>query len=132
MHAQVLAGEPASGLHTEEGSGHMASGPSHFEIGVPDARRAKTFYGELLGWSFEATTGENAWIETGDVRGGIHDGDDASNIIVYFRVSDIEAAVSRVRELGGEAGEPGPADEGERFVWCRDDQGVQFGLHQPA
>ncbi len=46
----------------------MAGDPSHFEIGVPDARRAKAFYGELLGWSFRTTTGENAWIETGGVR----------------------------------------------------------------
>lgn len=110
----------------------MASGPSHFEIGVPDARRAKAFYGELLGWSFEATTGENAWIETGGVRGGLHDHDDAANIVVYFRVPDIEAAVRRVRELGGQAGETGSEGEGGRFVSCRDDQGVEFGLHQPA
>jgi len=110
----------------------VASGPSHFEIGVPDARRAKAFYGELLGWSFHTTTGENAWIETGGVRGGLHDEDDASNIVVYFRVLDIGAAVRRVHELGGEANEPGPEGEGGRFTSCRDDQGVPFGLHQPA
>ena len=109
----------------------MPGSPSHFEIGVPNARRAKTFYGELLGWSFDATTGDNAWIETDDVRGGLHDNDDAANIVVYFRVLDIEAAVRRVRELGGEADDPGPEGEGGRFVSCRDDQGVQFGLHQP-
>lgn len=110
----------------------MAGDPSHFEIGVPDARRAKAFYGELLGWSFHTTRGENAWIETGGVRGGLHDEDDASNIVVYFRVPDIDAAVRRVRELGGEANEPGPEGEGGRFTSCRDDQGVPFGLHQPA
>ena len=86
----------------------MPGSPSHFEIGVPDARRAKTFYGELLGWSFDATTGDNAWIETDDVRGGLHDNDDAANIVVYFRVLDIEAAVRRVRELGGELDDLGP------------------------
>jgi predicted enzyme related to lactoylglutathione lyase len=105
--------------------------PSHFEIGVPDARRAKAFYGKLLGWSFRTTTGENAWIETGGVRGGLHDDDDTLKIVVYFRVPDIAAAVRRVRELGGEAKDPGPRGEGGRFTSCRDDQGVQFGLHQP-
>ena len=109
----------------------MPGSPSHFEIGVPDARRAKTFYGELLGWSFDATTGDNAWIETDAVRGGLHDNDDAANIVVYFRVLDIETAVRRVRELGGEADDLGPEGEGGRFVSCRDDQGVQFGLHEP-
>jgi predicted enzyme related to lactoylglutathione lyase len=110
----------------------MPGEPSHFELGVPDARRAKAFYGELFGWSFETTTGENAWIDTSGVRGGLHDGDDASNIVVYFGVADIEAAVRRVRELGGEADDTGPADIGGRFTQCRDDQGVAFGLHQPA
>ena len=110
----------------------MPGEPSHFEVGVRDAGRAKAFYGGLLGWSFETTKGENAWIETSGVRGGLHDEDDASNIVLYFRVSDIEAAVQRVRELGGEADDPGPPDSGGRFTSCRDDQGVAFGLHQPS
>jgi uncharacterized protein len=46
-------------------------------------------------------------------------------------VEDIEAAVKRVRELGGTADEPGLAETGGRFASCRDDQGVEFGLHQP-
>jgi predicted enzyme related to lactoylglutathione lyase len=86
----------------------MPGEPSHFEVGVRDAGQAKAFYGELLGWSFEPTMGENAWIETSGVRGGLHDEDDASNIVLYFRVSDIEAAVQRVRQLGGVADDPGP------------------------
>jgi len=65
------------------------------------------------------------------VRGGLHDGDDASNIVLYFSVPDIETAVRRVRELGGVADEPGSPDPGGRFTSCRDDQGVVFGLHQP-
>ena len=109
----------------------MAGDPSHFEIGVPDGQRAKVFYGELLGWTFSTVTGENAWVETGGVRGGLHDGDDDANVVVYFQVPDIEAAVRRVRELGGEANDPEPAGLGGRFTSCRDDQGVQFGLHEP-
>jgi predicted enzyme related to lactoylglutathione lyase len=96
-----------------------------------DAARAKAFFGELLGWSFTPTVGENSWIETPGVGGGLHDGDDASNIVLYFSVSDIEDAVRRVRELGGAADEPGPAETGGRFASCRDDQGVAFGLRQP-
>ncbi len=65
------------------------------------------------------------------MRGGLHDEDDATNIVVYFAVSDIEAAVARVRELGGHADEPGPEGDGGRFCARRDDQGVSFGLHQP-
>ena len=110
----------------------MAGEPSHFEVGVPDAARAKAFYGALLSWSFTPTKGENAWIETAGVRGGLHGDDEASNVVLYFSVLDIDAAVKRVRELGGTADEPGPADAGGRFASCRDDQGVEFGLHQPG
>ncbi|HEX5467409.1 MAG TPA: VOC family protein [Gaiellaceae bacterium] len=110
----------------------MPGEPSHFELGVPDGKRAKSFYGRLLGWEFETTAGENAWIETGGVRGGLHEGDEARNIVVYFGVDDIEAAAERVRELGGEAGDPDAEGPGGRYVSCRDDQGVEFGLHQPS
>jgi uncharacterized protein len=109
----------------------VAGEPSHFELGVRDARRAKAFYAELLGWTFHTTKGEDAWIETPGVRGGLHGDDPDSWIEIYFSVADIEAAVRRVRELGGEADEPGPEHESGRYVGCRDDQGVRFGLHQP-
>jgi uncharacterized protein len=45
---------------------------SHFELGVPDARRAKAFYGELFGWTFETTAGENARDDQG-VPFGLHE-----------------------------------------------------------
>jgi catechol 2,3-dioxygenase-like lactoylglutathione lyase family enzyme len=35
----------------------LAGEPSHFEVGVRDAVRAKAFYGELLGWSFRDHAG---------------------------------------------------------------------------
>ena len=52
-------------------------------------------------------------------------------MVVYFAVDDIEVAARRVRELDGERGDPGPEIEGfGRFVECRDDHGVKFGLRQ--
>lgn len=108
----------------------MTGEPSHFELGVPDASRAKAFYGGLLGWTFETTHGDNAWIDTPGARGGLHGDDEARIVVVYFRVPDIEAAVERVRQLGGWADDPGAAGPGGRFVTCRDDQGVEFGLHE--
>ena len=108
----------------------MTGEPSHFELGVPDAARAKAFYSALLGWDFTTTTGENAWIETRGVRGGLHGDDEERTIVVYFAVPDIDDAVRRVRELGGEAEGAAPEGMGGRFTQCRDDQGVPFGLHQ--
>ena len=110
----------------------MAGEPSHFERGVPDAARAKAFFGALLGWQLTPTHGENAWIETGGARGGVQGDDEERSIVLDFAVADIEAAAARVRELGGEAGDPEPAGPGGRYLACRDDQGVAFGLHEPA
>jgi predicted enzyme related to lactoylglutathione lyase len=59
------------------------------------------------------------------------EGGDASGPELYFMVDDLEAAVARVRELGGEADEPQPT-EGGRFSSCRDDQGARFGIWAPG
>lgn len=109
----------------------MSGQPAFFEIGVPDAKRARAFYTELLPWTFHPMAGEQGWLETPTIRGGLHDEDADPRIVLYFEVPDIDAAVIRVRELGGTADDAGPEDPGfGRFTSCRDDQGVIFGLHQ--
>ncbi|MEW2446788.1 hypothetical protein AB0896_04425 [Streptomyces parvulus] len=65
----------------------------------------------------------------------MHGGDPAASAHLFF----LDAAVARVRELGGsvealgEEGEedPEPAARFGRFKLCRDDQGSLFGLHGP-
>lgn len=110
----------------------MAGEPTFFEIGVPDAVRAQNFYTQLLGWTPHATGDHGqAWLETGGVRGGLHNEDQDRRIDIFFGVSDIEAAVALVRELGGDAEDPGPPEpDFGRFAFCKDEQGVRFGLHQ--
>jgi uncharacterized protein len=116
----------------------MAGELSWFEIGVGDADRAREFYGTLLGWQFEPSeSGSGAVIRTPTVPGGLHGGDPGANPYLFFSVSDIEAAIAQVRELGGEIEEleghsdQPPETEWGRFALCRDDQGSRFGLHQP-
>jgi predicted enzyme related to lactoylglutathione lyase len=108
---------------------------SFFELGVQDAARARAFYGSLFGWEF-ADEGTGATIETPNVPGGLHGGDPEATPYLFFRVDDLDAAVARVRELGGTVtdgrGEDPDADARfGRFVFCKDDQGSGFGLHQP-
>jgi predicted enzyme related to lactoylglutathione lyase len=67
----------------------------------------------------------------------MHGGDPGAAPYVFFRVDDIERALERVRELGGEVEEMDIEGDEEAQAWfgrfklCRDDQGSQFGLHQP-
>jgi len=109
---------------------------SFFELGVGDVGRAREFYGSLFGWSF-VEQGNGASIETPNLPGGIHGGDEGARPYVFFRVSDLDAALARVRELGGEVGDYVSQDDPDtiacvgRFVLCKDDQGSGFGLHEP-
>jgi predicted enzyme related to lactoylglutathione lyase len=114
----------------------LAGELSFFEIGVGDVERARTFYRELFGWEFEEYGG-GAQISTPNVPGGMHGGDERANPYVFFAVDDLDAAVAKVRELGGSAKHVGENESEEtvarfgRFIFCTDDQGSHFGLHQP-
>jgi len=110
----------------------MSGEPSFIEIGVPAGGRARAFYGALFDWKFREYGGPESFaVDTPTIGAGIHTSDPDACMVVYFAVADIEAAARRVRELGGKADEPGPEIEGfGRFVECRDDQGVRFGLRQ--
>ena len=117
----------------------MSGHPTYFELGVADADRARAFYSGLFGWRMDPGPSGNGYtIETGGVPGGLHGGDAEAAPYLFFGVEDVDAAVARVRELGGgvDEGELGGDDEESvarfgRFRLCRDDQGSPFGLHQP-
>ena len=111
----------------------MAGELSFFELGTGDYERARAFYTELFGWGFDAINGGGR-ITTPTVPGGIHPGDAGASPYVFFAVDDLDAALAKVRELGGsgDAMEEDPDKVGEfgRFALCKDDQGSSFGLHQ--
>jgi predicted enzyme related to lactoylglutathione lyase len=116
----------------------MAGELSFFELGVEDAERGRAFYEGLFGWGFESGPSGQGWvISTPTIKGGMHPGEKGAAPYAFFAVDDIDAAVDRVRELGGtveemdvEGDEASQARFG-RFKLCRDDQGSPFGLHQP-
>lgn len=109
---------------------------SFFEIGVGDVQRARTFYSELFGWELE-DYGGGVQIATPNIPGGIHGGDEGASPYVFFAVDDLDAAVAKVRELGGSAEHVGEDESEEivarfgRFMLCTDDQGSSFGIHEP-
>jgi uncharacterized protein len=115
----------------------MAGEVAFFELGVDDVERGRAFYQGLFGWRFEPGPSEQGFtIATPNIPGGIHGRDREARPYVFFAVDDIEAAVKRVRELGGEVDDMDVAGDQEsvakfgRFKLCRDDEGSSFGLHQ--
>jgi predicted enzyme related to lactoylglutathione lyase len=113
----------------------MAGEIVHFEIPAGSTAAAREFWGSLFGWQFEAypgspteylmarmteTSGAAIYAAEGDRRG----------TRAYFDVDDIRAGVARVKELGGEAGDPMPVPGMGWFATCTDVEGNDFGLWQ--
>jgi uncharacterized protein len=122
-------------LQIRESEAKLTGELAFFELGVEDAERGRAFYSELFGWRFEPGPGDGFVIGT-EVPGGMHGGDPGGSPYLFFAVDDIEAAVDRVRELGGTIDELDVGGDEEtvarfgHFRICRDDQGSPFGLHQ--
>ena len=101
------------------------------EFPADDLERARQFWEALLGMSLDERhdhEGSGLQTRTRGVELGVHQrgpgpGDRWS--LPYFEVADIEAALTRVVELGGSVIHPG-----ERWAICRDSEGSPFGLAQ--
>jgi predicted enzyme related to lactoylglutathione lyase len=115
----------------------MTGEPTFFEMGVGDTARARAFYSGLFGWRLEPGPSAGSYrIATPTIPGGMHGNDEGAGALVFFGVPDLQAAMTRVRELGGHAEAlESRADETRevsfgRYALCRDDEGFPFGLHQ--
>lgn len=99
---------------------------------VEDADKARSFYGSLLGWAVDGEAGPGQ-ANTGGLGVGIHDRDPSSLLEVFFSVDDLDSAMARLVELGGQTVSEVHAENAAFGTWveCRDDQGVRFGLRQP-
>jgi predicted enzyme related to lactoylglutathione lyase len=104
------------------------------EFPADDPDRARSFWSGVLGIELaDRTAAEGQGWQTAGGDGpalGVHErgrGPGDTNSLPYFEVSDLEAALHRVRELGGEVIHPGA-----RWAVCRDSEGSPFGLAGPA
>lgn len=103
--------------------------PALIEFPADDAERARRFWSSLLGVSLADRTDEegSGWQTHGpDPQVGVHKrgrgpGDTVS--LPYFAVDDVDAALARVKELGGSV-----IHRGSTWAICRDSEGSPFGL----
>ena len=110
----------------------IKDGPiSWVEIGCGDAEKTSAFFTEVFGWRFTPMRDGGGVFDTGAGQFGLHGDDPNPAMTPYLRVDDIDAAVSRIRALGGVAEDIVTADGFGRFSNCQDPQGTRFGLHQP-
>jgi predicted enzyme related to lactoylglutathione lyase len=102
----------------------------YFTFQVPAAEPAKEFYGAVLGWQFSPGRVEGGWgVEGNGLRGGglfAGPGRQVGWKLVYA-VDDLAAALTRVREYGGTAGDAARQPYG-LIADCVDNQGIEFAL----
>jgi predicted enzyme related to lactoylglutathione lyase len=110
----------------------------YFTLSTPDVTRAAAFYGALFGWQIpnvgpSAGGGAEVYGHVANTRlpfGFVNDMSRPSPHH-FYRVDDLDAMTARVRELGGEVVEVSRYASGGN-ARCRDDQGVEFMLWEPA
>jgi predicted enzyme related to lactoylglutathione lyase len=103
--------------------------PTLVEFPADEPERARHFWSSLLGAQLDERGAEegSGWQTHGSgPEVGVHErgrgpGDTVS--LPYFDVEDLEAALERVKELGGTVIHPG-----SRWAICRDSEGSPFGL----
>jgi predicted enzyme related to lactoylglutathione lyase len=95
---------------------------------VPDSSAARDFYGSVFGWSFTPGRVEDGWqVQGPHPMFGLQGGHPSSAVLPMYSVSDVVAAVARVRAAGGTATDPVQMPYGVTSD-CVDDQGLRFYL----
>lgn len=117
----------------------------HFEIPFDDGDRARAFYREAFGWQLQdwegsytlattGPTGETGPQEAGFINGGMmrREGPGDGPIVV-IDVDDIDAALAKVEELGGQTllGRQAVGEMGWT-AYFKDVEGNSIGLWQTA
>jgi uncharacterized glyoxalase superfamily protein PhnB len=121
----------ADDVPVEDVAGRRYGDVGYVTLQVPDGERARRFYEALFGWTFNTGHEPGSFhISSITPPAGIHGQQSTTEVRLFFRVDDIETAVARVRDLGGEVLTVTDYDSGGNAE-CRDDQGLRFDLFRP-
>jgi predicted enzyme related to lactoylglutathione lyase len=107
----------------------MSNSVVWFELPAADTNRAREFYARLFGWTFERFDDQDYHL-TYEAGGAVYGASGEQGVLAYFGVEDIDAAIARVRELGGEAGEKQEVPGVGEYAHCSDLDGNRFGLYR--
>jgi len=111
----------------------MAGNIVHFEINAKDAGRAKRFYSALFGWRYkdsEIPGIEYYLIDGVNPGGAINPLQQEPGPVVYFDTDNIEASITKVRDLGGKSDDKQAIPSQGWFAACVDTEGNKFSLFQ--
>jgi predicted enzyme related to lactoylglutathione lyase len=114
------------------GRKHMAGNIVHFEINAKDPNRAKRFYSSLFGWKYKDSEipGIEYYLIDGANPGGAINPSQDPGPVIYLDTEDIDASISKVRQLGGKADDKMAIPSQGWFAGCVDTEGNKFSLFQ--
>lgn len=105
---------------------------AYVSLWVPDVERAATFFSAVLGWTYgPGSSGQSRQVAGTTVPHGLYGAQERSTLFCCYAVDDVDAAVHRVRDAGGQADEP-VAEPYGRVANCVDDQRTPFALIELA
>jgi predicted enzyme related to lactoylglutathione lyase len=108
------------------------SGPadlSYITYEATESAGFRSFYGRVLSWTFEPGRISDAWaVRDCHPMSGAAGGCDAAVTVPMWTVTDIDAAVVRVREAGGAVIDEPTQQAYGKSALCTDDQGTRFYL----
>jgi uncharacterized protein len=106
------------------------------ELATTDVERAKSFFGELLGWEYETDDGGYTTIKNaGRSNGGMRRQTEAEgaippNWLPYFTVESADEATRKSEQLGGRGVVATTAASRGRWAVIADPQGASFAVFQ--
>lgn len=106
----------------------------HFEIRCGDPDAARTFYGQLFGWSFPAAgmpgyTYVDSGVTEGTIPGGVGPTQGGAPMVtVFVGVADVTAALEQAQGLGATIVQPATKVPGVTFGMFADPQGNLVGV----
>ena len=101
---------------------------AYLTLEVADPARALEFYGAVLGWRWHPGRSPGGWqVESTTPMIGVSGGHAAPAAVPVWQVTDVAAAVARVRAAGGTSADPHREPYG-LIAECTDDQGTRFVL----
>ena len=121
--------QPQPGDPRPELNGVEPGDLSYITYEVADSSAFKAFYSRTLFWAYEPGRVDDGWqIAATHPMAGVAGGADQHVTVPMWMVSDVEAAVVRVREAGGTVIDEPTQQAYGRSALCTDDQGARFYL----
>lgn len=122
-HRWMLSG-PATGATVQIQHGDVG----YVSVWAPDAERAAAFYGHVLGWTYDPTTGQ---VTNTRQPIGISGVAGAGTLFCCYAVTDLEGARRAIVSGGGEPGQTREFDFGT-VLEATDPTGAPFAVFLPA